>query len=1174
MTLAARVSTSTGRSPLRRRARRAGGTITTFSTLFAVVLAMVVTPSASAGTPVSAAPSAPSAAGQDGHDGQGGGSTSSSSIYPVPQSVTRGESVRVRGPVTVVAGPDVDAPALTSLDEVLTDAGARISAVSPGDPLPSGGTVVYLGTMSDNPAIASILDRIRVDASTALGHDEGYVLATGRDHGRQVAVLAGHDGSGAFYAVQTLRQVIDHGSVEPVIVKDWPDFPVRGVIEGFYGTPWSHAARLSQLAFYGAHKMNTYVYSPKDDPYLRDRWRDPYPADQLAQLKELVDRAIANHVEFTYALSPGLSVCYSSAADEQALVAKFESLWAIGVRTFAIPLDDISYTNWNCDADRTTFGTGGGAAGAAQSYLLNAVQRDFIETHPGASRLEMVPTEYYDTAASAYKNAIKTGLDPQVIVEWTGVGVIAPTITPAQAAAAKAVFGHDILVWDNYPVNDYVTNQLLLAPYVGRDPALPDDLYGITANPMIQPEASKIALFTVADYVWHPATYDPQTSWRAGLAELSGGDARARAALVAFADLNYTSRLDSTQAPALAERLAAFWPAWERGDRRAATTLDAYLKVIAGIPDTLAARMNDPAFVADAGPWLDAAGTWGRAARAALQMLADQRAGHGAAAIADRTQVQTLAAQARSFVYHGLGGSVTVTVGNGVLDAFVADALAENDRWIGVAGRHVTATTSMSTYQSYLPANMVDGDPSTFYWSSESPGSGDSVGVDLGAVQPISTVVISGGDAASPNDYIHVGTLEYSADGSHWTTIGTYVNTAQISATVPAGAQARYVRLRATASDGYWVKVHEFTVTGPDNERLTVSGTPDAAAGSTLAAAADGNLDTAYTAAGAPADGDALAVTLPAARPLDRVVVVGTGRAQVQVQVAGSWQTIGALSASGYSELRARGVTGGAIRLVWEAGSAAPRIAEIVPWYADVPLVDLTVAPADLDLQVGTTGTVTAQLTATRATTVTGRLAVTAPPGLSVGPARTVQVLRGSQPTVDITIRARTVGTYTVPITFAAGHGTPVTATVTVAVHPAVSDTNVALAANGGVATASGVEQNLPQFTADHANDGDPSTRWSSNYDDAAWLQVQFAQPQHLGKIVISWEAAHANAYRIETSADGTTWTDAADITGSLGGTETIWIDQSDVSYLRMQGVQRTTSYGYSLYELAAYPVS
>jgi len=1096
-------------------------------------------------------------------------------IYPVPQSVSRGTAIDLHGTVYLVAGEQTDGPAVAAAQHVLTSAGSRVHRRSPGDPVPHGATVVYLGTEADNAAIAPALAGLGVKAADTLSHGGGYLLATGNDHGRKVAVLAGADGAGAFYAVQTLRQVVSHGRLAGVTVRDWPEMPVRGVIEGFYGTPWSHEARLSQLDFYGAQKMNTYVYSPKDDPYLRAQWRDPYPADKLAQIEELVDRALANHVEFTYALSPGLSVCYSSATDEQALVAKFQSLWDIGVRTFAIPLDDISYTTWNCDADEAMFGTGGGAAGKAQAYLLNEVQADFVDTHPGAARLEMVPTEYSDTSPSAYKSAIKANLDPQVIVEWTGVGVIAPTITAEQADAAHGVFGHDILLWDNYPVNDYVTNRLLLAPYVGRDPDLGSALYGITANPMIQPEASKIALFTVADYTWNPADYDAQASWQAGLTELAGGDPGARAALAAFADLNYSSRLGTPQAPVLAAKLAAFWPAWERGSRGAARTLDRYLAVVAGIPDAIENRMGDPAFVADTQPWLDSTGAWGRAARAALRMLVDQRTGHAAAALADRARAQALAAQAGSQVYHGLGGSVTVTVGDGVVDTFVAQAIAENDRWLGLAGRHVTATTSLPTYQSYDPANMVDGDDSTYFWSSAAPSAGDYVGVDLGTVQPISTVVIDAGDAASPNDYLHVATLESSTDGQHWSTIGTYVNTPDISATVPDGTQARYVRLRATESDGYWVKVHEFTVTGPDSERLAVSGTPAAATGSSLGAAADGTVDTAYTAATAPADEDALVVTLPTARPLDRIAVVGTGEAAVQVDDGGTWHTVGHLSTGGYTELPAHDVTTDRIRLVWVAGSDAPSIAEVVPWYGDVAAADLTVAPGSIDVQVGDTATVTAQLGATRPEAVTGVLSVDAPSGTRATPARSVvRVDRGSQPSVDIRITGRAAGTYQVPVTFTPRHGDPVTETVAVAVHPAVTDSNVALASNGAVATASGTEQNLPQFTPDHAIDGDATTRWSSNYDDAAWLQVRFASPQRLGKIVISWEAAHANAYRIETSSDGVTWTDAADVTGSLGGVETVWIDQGDVSYLRMQGVQRTTVYGYSIYELQAYPIA
>ena len=182
---------------------------------------------------------------------------------------------------------------------------------------------------------------------------EGYALAVGE--GR--IALSGKDATGTYYAAQSLRQLLPHrerpgAQVRGTAVRDWPATPLRGVIEGFYGTPWSHDARLDQLDFYGEHKMNIYVYSPKDDAYLREKWRDPYPAEQLAQIKELVDRAHERHVEFTYALSPGLSVCYSSDADLKALTAKFQTLWDIGVRTFAVPLDDISYTDWNCAADK------------------------------------------------------------------------------------------------------------------------------------------------------------------------------------------------------------------------------------------------------------------------------------------------------------------------------------------------------------------------------------------------------------------------------------------------------------------------------------------------------------------------------------------------------------------------------------------------------------------------------------------------------------------------------------------------------------------------------------------------------------------------------------------------------------------------------------------------------
>lgn len=53
-------------------------------------------------------------------------------------------------------------------------------------------------------------------------------------------------------------------------------FAVRGVVEGFYGTPWTHAQRLDMIDFLARRGLNTFVYSPKDDPLMRHRWREPY----------------------------------------------------------------------------------------------------------------------------------------------------------------------------------------------------------------------------------------------------------------------------------------------------------------------------------------------------------------------------------------------------------------------------------------------------------------------------------------------------------------------------------------------------------------------------------------------------------------------------------------------------------------------------------------------------------------------------------------------------------------------------------------------------------------------------------------------------------------------------------------------------------------------------------
>jgi hyaluronoglucosaminidase len=575
-------------------------------------------------------------------------------VFPVPQSETAlAGTVTVTPTVSLAVGPTADAPTVDLVRGILASAGAK--RFTP-ERLPGALAVSVGSRATDLPP-------------------QGYVLQIAR--GR--IELAGADAAGTFYAAQTLRQIVQGPRLTALVVRDWPSLPVRGVVEGFYGPIWTTPAIVSMLDFLAAHKLNAFVYAPKDDPYIRDRWQDPYWPARLNELSGIVTRAAADHVTFTYSLSPGVSICYSSEADFQALLAKLQSVWDAGVRSFAIGLDDISYA-WHCAEDAERFGSSGpAAAGAAQAYLVNRVATEFVDTHPGTSRLIVVPTEYDYPYESPYKAAFTGVLDPGVIVQWTGGETYSPQITRAGAAIARQVYQHDLLVWDNYPVVPRAYPRALrLAPYIGREPGLSNLLLGIVANPMVVPELSKIPLFTVADYTWDDARYDPASSWSASLAEAANGDPPAAAALRAFADVNYASPIDGRQAPELSARIDAFWRAWRAGGSTSAEAdaLAAAFAAISAAPAVLRARLPNQELVTEAAPWLDAAATWARADLAALDMLVAARAGNQVQVQEDEQAVTGLVPQAKAATFVEYGTAEPLVVGAGALDKFAVDALA------------------------------------------------------------------------------------------------------------------------------------------------------------------------------------------------------------------------------------------------------------------------------------------------------------------------------------------------------------------------------------------------------------------------------------------------------------------------------------------------------------------
>lgn len=105
--------------------------------------------------------------------------------------------------------------------------------------------------------------------------------------------------------------------------------------------------------------------------------------------------------------------------------------------------------------------------------------------------------------------------------------------------------------------------------------------------------------------------------------------------------------------------------------------------------------------------------------------------------------------------------------------------------------------------------------------------------------------------------------------------------------------------------------------------------------------------------------------------------------------------------------------------------------------------------------------------------------------------------------------------------------------------------------------------------TPTDAADGNPATRWESNYDDAEWIQFDFGAKTELGSMKITWQNAYASEFSIQVSDDAQTWYQLRYITNATGGTQEFMNLDSEVRYVRINGIKRETQYGYSIYEVA-----
>ncbi|NBE52016.1 beta-N-acetylglucosaminidase domain-containing protein [Streptomyces boluensis] len=621
-------------------------------------------------------------------------------VWPRPQSVqAAGAAVRVGEQVYLLTDEDADPYAVDALRTLLRDAGARrVTEVDDPARLPAGGLVVRAGqaTGTHRSGAGAALRALR-SADRADLPRGGYRLAVGEVSGRPTLALEGVGGDGLFHAVQTLRQLFDDGTLPGVRIRDWPGTGVRGLTEGFYGTPWTREQRLEQLDFLGRTKQNRYVYAPGDDPYRQARWREPYPAAQRADFRALAERAARNHVTLAWTVAPGQAMCLSSDDDLKALLRKVDAMWALGARAFQLQFQDVSYSEWHCDADAETFGSGPKAAARAQAKVADALAAHLRKRYEGSAPLSLMPTEYYQDGATEYREALAGALDDRVQVAWTGVGVVPKTITGRELAGAREAFGHPLVTMDNYPVNDFAQDRIFLGPYMGREPAVATGSVALLANAMEQPVASRIPLFTAADYAWNPRAYKPQESWKAAVedaAAVTGGSPERRAAVRALAGNTASSVLGAEESAYLRPLMDAFWRARTDGDRKRVEAAGQRLKAAFTVLRETPQRLRDTDLGAEVAPWSEQLGRYGRAGEAAVDMLLDQARGDGARAWQHRRALDA----ARDAVRAG-----RATVGKGVLDPFLDRAQKESARWSGTSAERGEATGDDSSYTVRLP---------------------------------------------------------------------------------------------------------------------------------------------------------------------------------------------------------------------------------------------------------------------------------------------------------------------------------------------------------------------------------------------------------------------------------------------------------------------------------------
>lgn len=748
-------------------------------------------------------------------------------IYPtVQQFVYYEEVTTIPEAVDVVFTGDIDEATknhLTSALAAIGTTGTEVSAV--GDNF----TVVasVYDPENDNSGIT-------LTSEDFFSNTDAYILKIEAD---KITIL-GKDTDAVYYGITTLERIFDQvtaGEIETMRINDYATAKWRGIIEGYYGIPYSNESIMSLMEFGSDFKMNTFIYAPKDDPYHNSQWREPYPQETIDGLKEVIQKGVETKVGFVYAIHPFMNNRINKNDFDREIkyiTDKFQVFYDLGVRQFALLADD---------AQSET---------PLQVKTINALQA-WLDTKEGTYPLVFCPQAYSGRPDQNYFNQFRDGtsieingkteqvpaVDERVEIMFTGPAIIG-NVDSATNETFNNVSGRYPYMWLNWPVNDYTDSTL----FIGKAEMLRKgvtNLNGLVSNPMQEAELSKIGLFQVADYIWNTVDFDVESSWQASFKYVDSDIADELAILAKNMSypkdgVYHTTGLAWEESEYLADEINAILEKVKAGESIAeeAATLIPKLEEIKAAADTVL-KCDNEAIVKEITPYLNSLKATVDADIYVTKAVLSIEEG-------EKDQVwnnysRAAAKIAESGIYfkecYKPGGYTDLQVLPGtkylrpysakmysLLQSRVADAIGFESTNVELTPYTNFAQFSASDAEK---AKYVDGDTST-YMSLESGEQkvDDYYGVNLGKVTEITEVNILQGSNDGDHDIFHYCVLEASEDGKEWVTLADFSETAataNISWTASETTMAQYVRLRLTKQGyngklDYWLHVREFTV--------------------------------------------------------------------------------------------------------------------------------------------------------------------------------------------------------------------------------------------------------------------------------------------------------------------------------------------------------------------------